>query len=68
MQRTKHRHEIGDLVWIRIGDREPFQTTILEKLTRNGRNLYRIEWSTAGFNKLLNSVAITEDALYERRT
>lgn len=61
-----HKYSVGDLVWVRVGDREPFQTTVLERLVRNGSFMYKIEWSVAGFNRLLNAVAISERALNEQ--
>lgn len=62
-----HKYEEGDVVWVKVGSRDPFQTTILEKVKRKDGFFYRIEWTTGGFNELLNTVAISENSL-EKRT
>jgi hypothetical protein len=62
-----HKYEEGDIVWVKVGNRDPFQTKILEKVIRNNGCFYRVEWSAGGFNELLNTVAISENSL-EKRT
>lgn len=56
----------NDVVWVKLRTRPPFQIKVLEKV--EGRPFYRLDWGSCGFDPLMNSVKISERALYESRT
>lgn len=62
------KFEPNDVVWVKIGAREPFQTKILGRVNRKTGSFYLIDWSPGGFNSLLNTVPISESAIHEKRT
>jgi hypothetical protein len=50
------KFKAGDLVWMRIGERPPVRIRVLG-VADNG--LYLLDWSSCGFNALLNTVRIS---------
>lgn len=59
---ARHRFKVGQSVRVKIGNRAPFLTKVLERI--EGRpSFYKIDWASGGFNPLLNSVAVCEAAL-----
>ena len=56
------KYKVGDLVALKIGNREPRCVAVLECVMRD-RPHYKIDWEKIGYNAILNTVAIPEGSL-----
>lgn len=54
------KFSINDLVVLKIGERT-IKTKILEKI--EGKPFYKVDWECHGYNKILNTVSISENAI-----
>lgn len=55
-----HKFSVNELVVIKIGERI-IETKILEKI--ENKLFYKVDWERCGYNKVLNTVAISETAI-----
>jgi hypothetical protein len=55
-----HKFSINELVVLKIGKRT-METKILEKI--EGKLFYKVDWESCGYDKVLNTVAISETAI-----
>jgi hypothetical protein len=55
------KRSVGDIVWLKIGDRPPMKTRVLECLAGD---LYLLDWGSCGFNAILNTVRIPGKSLH----
>jgi hypothetical protein len=55
-----HKFKPDDIVLLKLKDR-PMKIRILERV--EGRPFYKLDWGSCGFNKILNTVAVSEEAL-----
>lgn len=55
-----HKFSVNELVILKIGERT-VKTKILEKI--EGKLFYKVDWESCGYNKVLNTVAISETAI-----
>jgi hypothetical protein len=60
-----HKFKPNDLVLLKLKDRGPMEIRILERVA--GRPFYKLDWGSCGFNKILNTVAVSEEALDEQK-
>jgi|688.fasta_scaffold1017779_3 hypothetical protein len=56
-----HKFKPDDIVMLKLKERGPMEIRILERV--EGKPFYRLDWGSCGFNKILNTVAISESAL-----
>lgn len=54
------KFSINDLVVLKIGERT-IKTKILEKI--EGKPFYKVDWECCGYDKILNTVSISENAI-----
>jgi hypothetical protein len=58
-----HKFSVNELVVLKIGERT-VETKILEKIKKaEGKLFYKVDWEICGYNKILNTVAISETAI-----
>lgn len=57
-----HKFEINEFVHLRIGNRL-LKTIILEKVNEKEGLFYKLNWEICGYNKILNTVHISEKAI-----
>ena len=56
-----HKFSPNDIVILKLKERGPMEIRILEQI--EGKPFYRLDWGSCGFNKILNTVAVSESAL-----
>jgi hypothetical protein len=56
-----HKFKPDEIVMLKLKERDPMGIRILERV--EGKPFYRLDWESCGFNKILNTVAISESAL-----
>ena len=57
---NNHKFSVNELVILRIVQRT-IKTKILEKI--EGKLFYKVDWESCGYNKILNTVSISETAI-----
>lgn len=57
-----HKFEINEFVHLRVGSRI-LKTIILEKLAEKEGLFYKLNWEICGYNKILNTVRISEKSI-----
>jgi hypothetical protein len=60
-----HKFKPNDIVMLKLKERGPMEIRILEQI--EGKPFYRLDWGSCGFNKILNTVAVSESALNEQK-
>jgi hypothetical protein len=55
-----HKFSVNELVILKIGQRT-VETKILEKI--EDKLFYKVDWERCGYDKVLNTVAISETAI-----
>ena len=55
-----HKYKIGDTLTLQIGDRPLLHVKVLECVLRSKKPHYRVDWATAGYHELLNTVPLPE--------
>ncbi len=58
-----HKFSTNELVVLKIGKRT-IETKILEKI--EGKLFYKVDWESCGYDKILNTVAISETAIEKK--
>ena len=58
-----YRFKPNDFVWLKL-NQGPLRIMVLERV--EGKLFYRLDWESCGFNRILNTVSISEGALYEQ--
>ena len=58
-----HKFYVNELVVLKIGKRT-FETKILEKI--EGKLFYKVDWESCGYDKILNTVSISETAIEKK--
>jgi len=57
---NNHKFSVDELVVLKVGQRT-IKTKILEKI--EGKLFYKVDWESCGYNKILNTVSISETAI-----
>lgn len=57
------KYKVGEVVTMKIGERPPIRVEILECVMRQQRPHYKVNWEKAGWNGMLNTVAVAEKSL-----
>ena len=60
-----HKFSVNDLVLLKVGERT-LKTRILEKI--EGKPFYKVDWECCGYNKILNTVSVSESAIEKQAT
>jgi len=58
-----HKFSVNELVILKIGQRT-VETKILEKI--EDKLFYKVDWEICGYDKVLNTVAISETAIEKK--
>lgn len=60
-----HKFNINDVVILRIGERL-LNTKILEKVCKDDKPFYKVDWECCGYNKILNTVSVCENSIINK--
>lgn len=59
------KYNVGDKVFVKIGERPLVPFTIVERVNRKGPH-YKFDWAEHGFNAILNTVAVPECSILHK--
>ena len=59
------KYEVGDFVILKIGDKRFINCQILERIKKEKKSYYRVDWTLSGHQQILNSVFVCETAIKE---